>query len=73
MFNISHTSKFITLTKKENFLYITFPDWTDKGISKELTTNLIDGILEGFLMSFHLNAPEIVQKYGVFTTWRVVI
>jgi len=67
------TAKSITVTKKEQSLYIMIPDWTEQGISKDLTTTLLDGLLEGILGTFHLEAPEIVEERGIFTTWRIRI
>ena len=68
--NYSESSKLLVFQQGQSLL-ITIKDWSAQGIPKELTTTLLDGILEGVLKTFHLDTPEIVEDKGAFTTWKV--
>jgi len=63
----------IKVVKKGKYLNLTIPDWTAKDYPKELTTTLIDGILEGILKTFHLDPAEIINEQFGYITWRVRI
>jgi len=67
------SSKTLTVSREGQDIYITIPDWTDQDLPHELTTLLLDGLLEGITNTFHLDPPEIVKSNGVFTTWRITL
>ena len=48
----------IKVVQQGKYLNLTIPDWTAKDYPKNLTTTLIDGMLEGILKTFHLDPPE---------------
>ncbi|MHA1451210.1 MAG: Rab family GTPase, partial [Candidatus Hodarchaeales archaeon] len=66
-------SKTVDIKEKGNDIILTIPDWTDHNIPRNLTTALIDGMLEGILSTFYLNPPEITEERGVFTTWKITL
>ncbi len=53
-------------------LIISIKNWTDQNFPEELTTLLLDGILEGVLKTLHLDPPEIIERND-YTTWKVNI
>jgi len=65
------TSRSVQLWVEGQSMYLKIFDWTDLGISKELTTTLLDGMLEGVLRTFHLNPPKIVMNGPNYTTWKI--
>lgn len=67
------SSKTLAVSCEGQEFFITIPDWTDQDFPHDLTTLLLDGLLEGITKTFHLDPPEIVKKSGVFTTWRITL
>ncbi len=67
------SARALSLIREGQFLFIKIQDWTDKGYSKEFTTILLDGFLEGILKTFHLSPPEVVEKENHSVTWKLVI
>ena len=65
------STKSLNVEKKDNSLFITIPNWTDKNIPKELTNTLLDGILGGILKTFQLPEPSRVSETEYTTTWKV--
>ncbi len=65
------STKSLKVKKKDNSLFITIPNWTDKDIPKELTNTLLDGILAGILKTFQLSEPRRVSETEYSTTWKV--
>lgn len=66
------SARSLSLYREGQSLFITIQDWTDKGFSKELTTTLLDGFLEGILKTFHLSRPEIIKDENHHITWEIV-
>lgn len=71
--NKVYSSKRITISRVGQYLYVTIPDWKEKNYPLELTTTLIDGMLEGVMKTFHMDKPKISEKTGSFTTWQIVL
>jgi len=67
----SLSSSKILVIQKGQSLFITIEDRTAQGFPKELTTTLLDGVLEGILKTFHLGTPEIIDDKGVYRTWKM--
>lgn len=65
------SSKTLAVSQEGQYLYITIPDWSSQDWPPELTTLLIDGLLEGILKTFHLDPPQVVKTKGVLTTWKI--
>jgi GTPase SAR1 family protein len=65
------TSRSFVLNRKSQSIDLTIQDWTNEGISKELTNVLLTGFLEGLLKTFQLESPEIIQEEGRYTTWEI--
>ncbi|MFQ6125641.1 MAG: ADP-ribosylation factor-like protein [Candidatus Heimdallarchaeota archaeon] len=61
----------ILVVQRGQSLFITIDYQIIQGFPKELITTLFDGVLEGVLKTFHLDAPRIVEDKGVFTTWKI--
>lgn len=66
------SSKTLTVSQEGQFLYISIPDWSNQDWPNELTTVLLDGMLEGVLKTFHLDPPQIVKE-GILTTWKITL
>ncbi len=64
------SSKSIVLNRRGKSLFVSIKDWTDQNYPKELTTLLLDGILEGILKTLNLEAPMITERNG-YTTWQI--
>lgn len=62
----------IIFNLEKNGLLISIKNWTDQNFPEELTTLLLDGILEGVLKTLHMDPPEIVERND-YTTWKVNI
>ncbi len=63
-------SIFFNLEKR--ILTISIKNWTDQNFPEELTTLLLDGILEGILKTLHVEPPEIIER-NAYTTWKANI
>jgi len=63
----------IKVVQQGKYLNLTIPDWTAKDYPKDLTTTLIDGVLEGILKTFHLDPAEKIEEQFGYITWRVTI
>ncbi|MFX0092585.1 MAG: ADP-ribosylation factor-like protein [Candidatus Hodarchaeota archaeon] len=65
-------AKSLAIRQKGQILYVTITD-PSEGLAKELTTILLDGMLEGILKTFHLQAPEKIEEHEVSTTWKITL
>ncbi len=67
------SSKTLAVSQEGQYLYITIPDWAGQKWPVDLTTILLDGMLEGILATFHLEPPQIFKRNGIFTTWVITL
>lgn len=67
------SSKTLAVSREGQYFYITIPDWSDQDLPHDLTTTLLDGLLEGMTKTFYLDSPEITKTSGVFTTWKITL
>ena len=67
------SSKTLAVSQEGQYLYITIPDWSNDDWPVELTTILLDGMLEGILKTFHLEPPQLTKKSGTVTTWKIIL
>ncbi|MFX0093656.1 MAG: ADP-ribosylation factor-like protein [Candidatus Hodarchaeota archaeon] len=63
-------AKSLAIRQEGQILYVTITDFNE-GQAKNLSTLLLDGMLEGILKTFQLRAPEIIEEQGIFTTWKI--
>ncbi len=58
------------LNLDNDHLLISIKNWIDQGFPEELTTLLLDGLLEGILKTLKIESLEIVER-NAYTTWKV--
>lgn len=63
-------SDLIIIDRQDDALIISIKEWTRQGYPEELTTLLLDGILEGILKTMQLPPPKVIRKNG-YTTWKI--
>ncbi|MHA1451211.1 MAG: ADP-ribosylation factor-like protein [Candidatus Hodarchaeales archaeon] len=64
-------SKSIKFVQKGNQLNITIPNWVSSGFPEELTTTLIDGLLEGILKAFDMEISGKTKDNMGNITWVI--
>ncbi|MHA2273169.1 MAG: ADP-ribosylation factor-like protein [Candidatus Hodarchaeales archaeon] len=69
--SLSHKS--LAVIQSNQSLQVRIPHWPGDEIPEELTTVLLEGMLTGMLKTFHLEAPELIEDTGTYTTWKLKI
>lgn len=67
------SSKKLVVSQEGQYLFISIPNWADIDISPKFTNTIIDGLLEGILKTFQLDAPVIIKEESGFTIWRITL
>ncbi|MFW9991315.1 MAG: ADP-ribosylation factor-like protein [Candidatus Odinarchaeota archaeon] len=65
------SSRTLEISQKGQSFLIKIPYWESWNVPKELTTTLLDGMLEGIFTTFYLTAPKIVEEGKTHVTWQV--
>ncbi|MFW9993197.1 MAG: ADP-ribosylation factor-like protein [Candidatus Odinarchaeota archaeon] len=65
------SAKSLEISQKAQSLLIKIPYWDSWNVPKELTTTLLDAMLEGIFTTFYLDAPRIVEEGESSVTWQV--